>query len=50
MTGGTVNSGAWFSVGLEGNGTFNQSGGTVNVIGGFAAIRSCCILAQAVPR
>jgi fibronectin-binding autotransporter adhesin len=36
MTGGTVNSGAWFSVGLEGAGTLNQSGGIINVIGGFA--------------
>ncbi|HEY7087549.1 MAG TPA: autotransporter-associated beta strand repeat-containing protein, partial [Tepidisphaeraceae bacterium] len=30
QTGGTINSGQWFSVGTQGNGTYNMSGGTMN--------------------
>lgn len=36
QTGGSITNGAWFSVGAFGNGTYNFSGGTNTIIGGFA--------------
>jgi fibronectin-binding autotransporter adhesin len=36
QTGGSIINGAWFSVGAFGNGTYNMSGGSMTVIGGFA--------------